>query len=196
MIGITGGVGEILQQAREQRGLSIESIAEYLKIRSFYLKALEAGSYEDLPGTVYATGFLKSYADFLQLNAEELISMYKLEARGITKRQEFPVPVQMHSTHAPKMAIVIGSLVLALGAFMVVNFQRADELSAPIIQPPPPQMLVEAQATAWEKFQTCEAGAGSCIPVCPDIQLSNVEISRIYCDLSFKEYVEIVLSSE
>ena len=41
-----------------------------------YVKALESNSYEKLPGAVFAKGYLKSYALFLGLDVEDLMSRY------------------------------------------------------------------------------------------------------------------------
>lgn len=69
-------IGATLRTAREQRGISIDTAAEATKIRSSYLVALEEEDFERLPGPTYARGFLRSYSEFLDLDAQLLIDEF------------------------------------------------------------------------------------------------------------------------
>lgn len=68
-----------LRKAREAKGLELKEIEEVTKIRSRYLQALEEGDYCVLPGGVYTVGFLRSYARYLELDAESLVNTFRLE---------------------------------------------------------------------------------------------------------------------
>ena len=68
--------GNILQQQRQRLGLNEKEVANKLHITMHYVKALETNSYEKLPGAVFAKGYLKSYALFLGLDVEDLMSRY------------------------------------------------------------------------------------------------------------------------
>ena len=70
-------IGVNLRQAREARGLSIEDVSSVLKIRGDHLKALENDDFDELPASVYAIGFIRTYATYLGLNAGELTNRYK-----------------------------------------------------------------------------------------------------------------------
>lgn len=72
-----GELGEILRQAREDKGLSLAQVEEATKIRSTYLQALEEDDFERLPAPVYVRGFLKNYAKFLGLDAEQILALYQ-----------------------------------------------------------------------------------------------------------------------
>lgn len=69
--------GKKLREAREQQGFTIEDVEEETKIRKLYIKALEEEEFSVLPPLVYANGFVKSYASFLNLNPEELSGEFK-----------------------------------------------------------------------------------------------------------------------
>lgn len=75
-------VGEILKLARKKKNLSLEDAEEETKVRLKYLRALEEGTYEDLPATVYTAGFLAKYAEFLEIDKEPLLSRFGQE-RGL-----------------------------------------------------------------------------------------------------------------
>jgi cytoskeleton protein RodZ len=51
-------VGAQLRQVRQERGEELEDVAQYLRIRPFYLDALERGDLSVMPGRTYALGFL------------------------------------------------------------------------------------------------------------------------------------------
>jgi cytoskeleton protein RodZ len=53
-------VGADLRAARERLAWSIQDIADGLRIRGQYLVALEEGRVDELPGTAYAVGFLRT----------------------------------------------------------------------------------------------------------------------------------------
>ena len=70
---MTETIGQQLRQAREARSLTLEQVAQATHMRVHYLQALEANDIEALPSLVQARGFLRSYADFLELDAESLL---------------------------------------------------------------------------------------------------------------------------
>jgi len=74
------GIGETLRAARRERGLTLQAVQQELRIREKYLQALEAENFSDIPGTVYARGFLRSYARFLDLDAEALVAQLPAQA--------------------------------------------------------------------------------------------------------------------
>ena len=61
------------KEIREKRGISLTEVSESLKIRKKYLQAIEEKDYSQLPGGVYSIGFLKSYANFLKIDAEKAV---------------------------------------------------------------------------------------------------------------------------
>ena len=66
-------LGERLRAARESQGISLAQAAAETRILQRYLVALEDGDYQNLPGDVYTRGFIRNYAAFLGLSADELI---------------------------------------------------------------------------------------------------------------------------
>jgi cytoskeletal protein RodZ len=80
-------VGETLRKTREDKGLDIGSVARDTNIARRYLIALEEEGFDQFPAEAYALGFMKNYGEYLGLNPDELLSMYK-----VLKMQETPVP--------------------------------------------------------------------------------------------------------
>ena len=77
-------LGERLRLARESQGISLSQAAVETRILQRYLVALEEGDFQHLPGDVYARGFIRNYAIYLGISAEELIELYRRE-RGTSE---------------------------------------------------------------------------------------------------------------
>ncbi len=73
-------IGITLRNARIQRGLTVDQVAQETRISPRFLEALEAEAFDELPAPVYVRGFLRSYANFLQLDAQPLLE--KLQANS------------------------------------------------------------------------------------------------------------------
>jgi cytoskeleton protein RodZ len=73
MGGAVAGIGEALRSTRERKGLSIDQVAQETRISPRFLEALEAEQFNELPAPVYVRGFLRSYANFLQLEPQPLL---------------------------------------------------------------------------------------------------------------------------
>jgi len=72
-------LGETLRTQREKKGITLEQAASDTRIREKFLKALEDSDYQTLPGTVYTKGFLRNYAEYLELDTEELVVQFHQE---------------------------------------------------------------------------------------------------------------------
>src|SRR3954464_10145030 len=79
--GEPGRLGAELRDARVALGLSIEDLAQSLRIRRVYLVALEEGRVRDLPAPAYAVGFVRTYARALGLEEAEVVRRFR-EASG------------------------------------------------------------------------------------------------------------------
>ena len=75
-------LGLTLQREREKKGLSLEVVMEATKISRTNLVAMEGGDRSALPHPVYAKGFVRSYARYLGLDADELCMVVDREFQG------------------------------------------------------------------------------------------------------------------
>jgi transcriptional regulator with XRE-family HTH domain len=69
-------IGERLEEARKRKGISIREASESTKIRSDYLQKFESNTFEISLPDIYVRGFLRTYAHFLKLNPEKLLTDY------------------------------------------------------------------------------------------------------------------------
>jgi len=72
-------VGRYFQKSREEKKVSLESVARETRINMDFLRAIEEDSFQLIPCETYVRGFIRSYAKFMRLNAEELIDLYNLQ---------------------------------------------------------------------------------------------------------------------
>ena len=72
-------IGSELQQAREQRGLTLVQISERTKIRVPVLRAIERDDFKQLPGGVISRGFVRLFAREVGLDADEIGARFTAE---------------------------------------------------------------------------------------------------------------------
>ncbi len=95
--------GKRLAAARNAQGLSLKDVHTATKIKLPHLVAIEADDRRALPATPFAAGFVKSYAQFLSLDANDFSAAWRREAAGETEAA--PVSAAPAPTPAPKMLV-------------------------------------------------------------------------------------------
>ena len=120
-------VGDELRMRREAAGQTIRDVADAVRIQRRYLEALESGQLENMPGTVYALGFLRTYAEYYGFNGDEFVTRFKEETEGTRRQQDYTLPEPIEETRVPTAAIVIVAVVLAVGAYVAWYSLRPQE---------------------------------------------------------------------
>ena len=103
--------GERLRRAREEKGLSQEEACKHLRLSSSYMRALEQDDYERLPEAPFIKGYLRNYARFLGLPAEELARQF--QQRVDEMRQDEREREQAALDEAPSNLAVAARYVLS-----------------------------------------------------------------------------------
>jgi cytoskeletal protein RodZ len=132
-------LGEKLKTAREEKGYSFDQVSRETNIAGRYLQALEAEDFSGFPGEPYIIGFLRNYGAYLDLNTQELLSLYRA-----LKIQEQPVPVEQLLRSPSRLPqIVIGAAIALVvlggiggGIAFLVSRPRKVQAVAPVIQVP------------------------------------------------------------
>ena len=106
-------VGKILRKTREERGEDLRYVAQILRIRYPYLKAIEDGHPDELPGPTYAVGFVRTYADHLGLDNEKLVQQFKEEAADLQSRADLHFPAPLPEGKIPSGVVLVSAVVLA-----------------------------------------------------------------------------------
>ncbi len=130
-------VGARLREAREAKGLSLHQVADILRLRASQVHALEEGDFKSLPGQTFVTGFLRSYANLLDLDAVAIVELYKNEEGNGLHVPSLAFPEPTTGGRIPGAGILLGTLVFALillaGWFLYqesesLDFERVAEL--------------------------------------------------------------------
>jgi len=72
-------LGEFLQQARENAGLSVDELAHIVNLRPGLIRAMESNDFLPCGGDTYARGHIKNIAQITGSNTQELLAMYDAE---------------------------------------------------------------------------------------------------------------------
>ena len=111
-------IGKLLAETRIKRELELDQVARETNIAKRYLEALEQDDYSVFPAEPYVLGFLRNYCEYLDLDPEEIINLYKQ-----IKIQETSLPpdalLQKRSFSFSK-PLLIGLGVLAVIALIAV----------------------------------------------------------------------------
>ena len=172
-------LGQWLREAREARGLSLAEVEEAIRIRQRYLSALEADDWASLPNEAVGRGFLRNYARFLGLNAEELLARRQAEyasqelepptlpePRPVDYRPiEFDLKLEENGKRLSLwwVAAILTLLTVAVGIGWVA-FQRPDLLLALAPQPTLPA-VAEPTATSTPSPTATATPAPTPLPV-------------------------------
>jgi len=88
-------IGDTLRRERQRRNLDLPEIAGKLKISTRFLEAMEHDDFAKLPGGVFTKSFVRQYADFLGLDADEMAA----EVGHVMEPE--PVLPEMSGKHKP-----------------------------------------------------------------------------------------------
>jgi cytoskeleton protein RodZ len=159
--------GRKLAEARRQLGLSLDQVAERIRVRREFLEALEEMNIKRLPGRAYALAFLRSYARELGMDERAIVDQFQDEA-ALTRedaQKQMRDPASRPNRERPWM-IAAGLLIVAAAfvGWRMLDRHAGPEHTAdapPVYQAaapapanstlPTPQRVVEirALAEAW-----------------------------------------------
>ena len=133
------GVGARLRREREQLDETLEETCQRLRIRQTHLRAIEEGRFDELPGRIYAIGFVRAYAEYLGLDGPAIIERFKQETAGeeVAPKLVFPMPTP--ESRLPKGWLILLSIALATtaygGWFYWQDLQREDVVRVAEVPP-------------------------------------------------------------
>lgn len=146
-------VGEILRRGREHYGQSLEEVEKNLRIRAIQLHALETGNLGALPGKAYALGFVRSYSEYLGLDGEKMVQLFKRQSVGnkIEPHLNFPVPASESKIPAISFALVCAVIGLVFIGMWMADREEGAVTSA-VNDVPPVEAAAELAQEGQEVF--------------------------------------------
>jgi cytoskeletal protein RodZ len=131
-------VGALLRASRLRVGEDLRDVSDILCIRYLYLEAIEECRYADLPGNTYAVGFIRSYAEHLGLDGDEVVRRYRVEQTGGKSATDLAFPTPVQDSGVPKGAIVFIGVLIALLVYGGWYVTTTDEsILSDLISPVP-----------------------------------------------------------
>lgn len=150
-------IGNVLQTTRNEKQIGLEQAARETNIAKRYLEALETGMYEVFPGEPYVVGFLRNYAEYLGLNPNECVTLYKQ-----AKIQETAIPPEkllpQKQFAIPRGVFIAAGVVLLLivvffaGRFVVQKIGTAIK-NRPVQQTAQPQIIEKKDSASYTLSQ-------------------------------------------
>jgi cytoskeletal protein RodZ len=71
-----------LDRIRERKGLTLERMEAETKISRRFLRAIEAGEFEELPGGIFTVSYIRQYARAIDYDEEDLLACYRTRMGG------------------------------------------------------------------------------------------------------------------
>ena len=137
------GVGELMRLTRERLGHELQTVANQLRIRLSYLEAIEDARFRDLPGTTYAVGFVRSYADYLGLDGADIVRRFREEAARIHGQTKLVFPALTAEGKLPRAAVLLVSALGLAGVYGVWYYISSHQKSdLPVITDVPERLAV------------------------------------------------------
>jgi cytoskeletal protein RodZ len=139
---VEASIGDSLKRARTRQKLTVTQVEEATKIRAKFITALEADSWDLIPnGEAYGRGYLETYAGFLKLQTDSLLSRYDSCKAAYHRTTGGPIELAPRSRLTkpgflvtPRMMIVGVALVAGLFFTGVIGYQLNRYVSAPFLE--------------------------------------------------------------
>ncbi len=177
------GLGTFLRSEREGRHITIEQVASATKISIKLLHALEQDNFDELPAKPFVRGFITSYARFLGIEAQEVLSRYDsfLDQKAERKQSKRPnkAPhifvesyVQKDKSKTILASILIGFLFLAVGVYVVIKPTLKRHKRG----------VVEKKAVSNEELYTVVAPGTTLPPVTSELEFEKPDMKDSLTD--------------
>ncbi len=141
-------IGQILQETRLEKKITLEQVAGQTKIRQDILMALEADDFQRLSSMASIKGFLKSYAEFLGLPSVQMLAFFRRDFGQKEKKKVIlsgllkpVVRRQFNWTPKKTMMVVIGLFFVGLAGWLIFQYLSLIR--------PPSLKVIEPVPGAW-----------------------------------------------
>ena len=113
-------IGARLTAVRESRGITLQEAAARTHIRESHLTSIEAVDRSTLPARPYALGFVRTYAEFLELDPRPVVEQFKFDAGydapAPVEAERFASAEETHESDGRDMSLPV---FIAIAAFII-----------------------------------------------------------------------------
>lgn len=145
-------VGEILKKARLRKKLTRHQLAKKTKIGAKYLKALEKNDFSALPESAFVKGFIRNYANAVDLDPERALAVFRRDYGQDVKGQVVPSSLiqakkEKQSIWTPKTTVIAVLIVLTVAFASYFFYQYRLLAGAPPLEIESPKEEERVKAT-------------------------------------------------
>lgn len=153
-------VGEILRRTRMHYNQSLDDIERALRIRACQIEAIELNDLDKLPGRVYAIGFVRSYSEYLGLDGDKMVGLFKKQAGGKTAQPELHFPIGASDGSLPAWWLIALSSVAAIVflAFWLSGTEEQRKMVEDIPQVPAGMAVLDEPIAATQSVTVSDDG--------------------------------------
>ena len=163
------GPGHLLAKKREALGISVQEVADALHITMHYVRALETDAHDKLPGDVFIKGYLRSYANLLQLDPTVIVNVY-LDYSSERANAEFESGTRRRSGNNRRIPWIVVSGVAFVGMAIALWFFNSGSSS-----PVRPAVTSTATNSPNSSSRTLRPGVGTTLDqVATSVQVPSV----------------------
>lgn len=132
-------VGEILRAAREEKKINFDQVVAETKIKREFLEAIEKNDFQKISSGVIARGFIKNYAEFLNIPSKTILAIFRRDFREDEKGKIIPQSlVEPVSTSkiswSPKLTLIAVVVVFFLGIASYLTYQYLSLFRNPTLE--------------------------------------------------------------
>lgn len=129
-------LGAFIARVRESRKMTVEQLADAIKLSISYVKAIEAGDWRSFPVAAYVRGYLRSISHILNLNADQVLKAYNAES-GAPIETDFEdvsagkklAPLKEGEIKKKSMAVPVVLVLLVLAFLVASHFLDLESLA-------------------------------------------------------------------
>jgi cytoskeletal protein RodZ len=141
-------VGQYIARVRESRKMTVEELADSIKLGVSYIKAIEAGEWRTFPVAAYVRGYLRSISHVLNLNADQVLKAYNAES-GAPVETDFNdvstgrklAPLKEGEIKKKSMAVPVVLVLLVLAFLVASHFLDLESLAQQSSEQQPAEKL-------------------------------------------------------
>lgn len=144
-------LGEVLRVAREEQGLTLEDVESAIHIRRHLLEALEANNFKAFPSPVITRGLIRNYAQYLNLDPIEALTLYDGNGLVPVKGQRLtPDGIEFMNLSMAPRPLINWDFIIATVLFLLVIGGMGYLIYGAVVQPqgvtPTPTKTPETEA--------------------------------------------------